>query len=201
MIQDFTMTRISMMVMLAGLGLIAGCTAVTVQPLAERPAQVCIKKNPAVIVDDFLPVVQEGFSRHNIATFVYDLPPLACPYVLEYTARQTWDMAIYLVSADLTIRNSNGREVGKAHYHLRNRGGLSLMKWQGTETKIAPVIDELLGQMQAGAVKDTSSVTQSNSMSPDKTQQQKLDELANTPGLSYEEYQRRYREISNPQMN
>jgi hypothetical protein len=35
-------------------------------------------------------------------------------------------------------------------YHLKGGGGLSVMKWQGTASKMDPVIDELLAGVNAG---------------------------------------------------
>ena len=136
---------------------LAGCTSVQVEPVAVRPELVCIQENPAVWVKDFLPVVRAGFARHGVPTETYAQVPRQCPYVLEYTARQTWDMAPYLSVAELTIRDASGRRVGQADYHLRGKGGLSLMKWQGTAAKLNPVIDELMGQMRPALVARSSS--------------------------------------------
>lgn len=132
--------------------ILAGCTSVQVEPVAVRPDLVCIQENPAVWVKDFLPAVRAGFARHGVPTETYAQVPRQCPYVLEYTARQTWDMAPYLSVAELTIRDAGGRQVGQADYHLRGKGGLSLMKWQGTAAKLNPVIDQLLGQMRPAPV-------------------------------------------------
>jgi hypothetical protein len=62
---------------------------------------------------------------------------------LSYTARRSWDFAPYLAQAELWLRQ-DGKQVGYAEYHLVGGGGLSLMKWQGTKTKMDPVIDQLL---------------------------------------------------------
>jgi hypothetical protein len=123
---------------------LTGCTSVKVQPLESRLDHVCIQLNPAVKVDDFLQVLRDGFARHRISTSVYEQPQVGCNYILEYTARRSWDITPYLSSADLTIRDDSGQVVGQAHYHLRGKGGLSLSKWQGTEAKMAPIIDALI---------------------------------------------------------
>jgi len=91
-------------------------------------------------------VLKEGFARHSIATSVYSesaTKPTGCEYVLTYTARQSWDFAPYLSQAELWLEK-DGREIGYAEYHLVGKGGLSLMKWEGTKTKMDPVIDDLL---------------------------------------------------------
>lgn len=126
--------------------LLTACTSVSVQPVAResRLQQVCIQRNPKVEVSDFLMVLQAGFSRHNIKTRLFDgAKPDDCEYVLNYTARRTWDIVPYLSQAELTLTR-NMEQVGYAQYHLRGRGGFSLMKWQGTASKIDPVIDRLL---------------------------------------------------------
>jgi hypothetical protein len=132
--------------MVAALALVAACTSVRVRPM-ERAAgvkHVCIESNPKVIVSDFVPVVRDGFARHGISTEVFsEDAPVGCEYVLTYTALRSWDFAPYLSHAELHLLRQ-GEEVAQAEYHLKAKGGWSLMKWQGTRTKMDPVIDELL---------------------------------------------------------
>lgn len=125
---------------------LAGCTSIQVQPLdrAANLKHICIKENPKVIVSDFLTVLRDGFDRHNISSEVFSGEiPDGCEYVCTYTALQSWDFTTYLSHAELRLE-SKGRKVAYAEYHLNGKGGLSLMKWQGTKTKMDPVIDELL---------------------------------------------------------
>ena len=58
-------------------------------------------------------------------------------------------MAMYMSDATIWIYR-NEQEIAKAVYHLNGGGGLSLMKWQGTATKIDPVIDALLAGVNSG---------------------------------------------------
>jgi len=128
----------------------AGCTSISVRPVSPELAiaDVCIEENPKVIVDDFLSVVRDGFDRHGIATKVVTRPtPKECEYVLTYTAFKNWDLGAYLHHAELRLER-NGRIIGSAEYHLVGQGGLSLMKWQSTKTKMDPVIDELLANIK-----------------------------------------------------
>ena len=134
---------------LAGLGVLSGCTSIEVEPLTVRPTNICIEQNPKVLVTDFVPVVQRGLSDRGISSEVYTQVPASCAYRLTYVAYRTWDIVPYLSSADLEIWDSEKRRLGAAHYYLRGKGGLSMMKWQGTETKMAPVLDELLKNMPA----------------------------------------------------
>ena len=128
-----------------------GCTSVTVRPI-EATAQlkhVCIQENPKVLVSDFVPVLRDGLSRHGISSEVYQTPaPADCDFIMTYTALRSWDFAPYLAHAELRLE-SRGLQVAYAEYHLRGGGGYSLMKWQGTKTKMGPVIDELLAAYQS----------------------------------------------------
>ncbi len=126
--------------------IVAGCTSIDVHPVStkEQITQVVIRKNSKVAVSDFLEVLQDGFKRHGIATrVVEDDAELKDEYVLNYVAYRNWDMAPYLTDATISI-DRNGRRVAEAEYHLKLKGGLSLTKWQGTKTKMDPVIDQLL---------------------------------------------------------
>ncbi len=123
-------------------------TSIQVQPLSMElnPETICIEENPKVIVGDFLSVVRNRLKHHGIDTRVFDSPdPNECEYILTYTALKSWDFTTYLHHAELRLER-NGQKVATAQYHLRNKGGLSLMKWQSTQTKMDPVIDQLLGK-------------------------------------------------------
>jgi hypothetical protein len=132
--------------LLALLGL-AACTTLDVRRLPPQQAKidcVCINKNNDVNVDDFVSVLQEGFDRHGIATKVIEgTVPRDCHYVLTYTADRWWDLAPYMVDAHLTI-TKDGQFVGSGHYHLFGHGGLDLAKYEGTSSKLNPVIDAML---------------------------------------------------------
>jgi hypothetical protein len=124
-----------------------GCTSVIVRPV-DREAllkHVCIQENPKVWVKDFLTVLKDGFERHGISSEVFSEGAAShCEFIVTYTARQSWDFANYLTHAELRLERQ-GLQIAYAEYHLKGGGGLSLMKWQGTKTKMDPVIDELLG--------------------------------------------------------
>ena len=63
--------------------------------------------------------------------------------LLTYTALRAWDFSPYLSRAELRLEK-NGMKVAEAEYHLRGKGGYSLMKWEGTKSKMDPVIEQLL---------------------------------------------------------
>ncbi len=136
------------LIVVCAAAILAGCTSVAVKPVNRERHQVqhvCIQENPRVIVAGFLESVELGLQRHRLTSerYVGDKPPEHCAYTLSYVARQNWDMAVYLWQAEVELRN--GAEiVGTAEYHLRSKGGLALNKWASVETKMAPVMDQLL---------------------------------------------------------
>lgn len=128
--------------------LLSGCTSITVKPAPQSEAlnRICIENNPKVTIKDFLPVVREGFQRHGLSTEVFDgAKPAGCDAVLTYTALRSWDFAPYLSVAELNL-HKNDQLIASAEYHLKLKGGFSLMKWQGVKTKMTPVIDQLLAE-------------------------------------------------------
>ena len=129
---------------------LVACTAIDVRPAQNLSSStpVCIINNPAVIVDDFVDVVRDGFNRHGIPTSVVDQSDAkTCEVTLTYTALRSWDLAPYLSHAELRLWR-NGAQVGFAQYHLKGKGGYSLAKWKGTKSKMDPVVDQLLGGVQ-----------------------------------------------------
>jgi hypothetical protein len=133
-------------IVIASVLAIVGCTSIQVQPIDSslNLKHICIRENPKVIISDFMTVLRDGFERHRITTEVFSgTAPDRCEFILSYTALQSWDMGAYLSEAELRLE-SKGRKVASAEYHLVGKGGFSLMKWQGTKTKMDPVIDELL---------------------------------------------------------
>jgi len=147
---------------------IGGCTSITVDPLAAsyNVRHICIRENPKVMVQDLVPVIADGLTRHQIESkFIASTldkdkvrregaesdqyymnitqAPDDCDFNLTYTARRSWDFGTYLSTADIAVSDQEG-VIAKANYHLINKGGLSLFKWQGVKTKLDPVMDELL---------------------------------------------------------
>lgn len=118
---------------------LTACTSVKVKPVDRSVAmnRVCIRTNPAVAVDDFVLVMQDGFQRHGIAAEVYDRDmPSSCEYVVDYTALRSWDFKPYLSHAEIRI-TEHGRLVASATYHLNGKGGFDMGKWRGTKPKWA----------------------------------------------------------------
>jgi hypothetical protein len=177
---------------------LVGCTSVDVRPVSskEQISQVVIRKNPKVAVADFLDVLISGFQRHGIATRVIsDDAELKDEYVVNYVAYRNWDMAPYLTDATISI-DRNGRRVAEGQYHLKGKGGLSLMKWQGTKTKMDPVIDQMLSGLVPRsdvAVEKTDNISADLRTNEDKapdlyTELTKLDELRKKGVITEEEF-------------
>ena len=139
------MKKLCVLLVLLAVGTV-GCTSINVRPIDAglKPTHVCIQENPKVKVDDFIQVVRDGFDRYGVTTEVFLVnAPETCKYILTYTALRNWDVAPYMYFAELRIEK-DGKEVGYAEYRLvGDKGGLSLMKFQGTKAKLDPVIDEL----------------------------------------------------------
>ena len=125
---------------------IAACTSIQVTPSQDlsKVERVCIVDNPKVTIAEFVGIIRDGFSRHNIATEVLpELEAKACQVTLTYTAMRSWDMATYLSHAELRLWRE-GKQVGFAQYHLNGKGGFALNKWKSSKSKMDPVIDQLL---------------------------------------------------------
>ena len=126
---------------------LSSCTSISVQPInrSANLKHICIHENVMVVDDSLLTALKAGFNRHHISTQVFTgNPPIGCEYILTYTALWSIDFATYLSDAEIGIKHK-GNIIASAKYRLRgDGGGLSLMKWQDTKTKIDPVIDALL---------------------------------------------------------
>lgn len=127
---------------------LSACTSVQVAPVSKAEIRniqhVCIVENPKVIIDDFVPTVQKRLQYHGIASRIVK-DEQGCEYSLHYSAKQSWDFKTYLSWAELKLQQGQ-KTVAQAEYYLKGKGGLSLNKWQSVETKMTPVVDELLGK-------------------------------------------------------
>jgi hypothetical protein len=130
--------------------MLGGCTTLQTSPISSKESinLTCIKFNSDNNVDDLVSVIQERFRSHGIETMVVkdSVMPPQCHYVLEYTADRWWDVAPYMVDAKLTL-TKDGLFIGGGHYHLNGHGGFDLAKWAGTPSKLNPVIDGMLANL------------------------------------------------------
>lgn len=132
--------------------LLSGCTAVTVDPVDSNfdITHVCIKDCPGTCFDRrMLYLIQDGFERHGITTEVFNCDlPSECEYAVTYSCERAWGMATYLGHAEIHLYHGKS-QIGNAVYHLKGKAGFALNDWENTKSKIDPVIDELLGGLQA----------------------------------------------------
>jgi len=132
------------------LALASACTTVDVNPVPARGYPIsllCIERNPEVVVDDLLAVIEQGVTRHGLRSRIVDAPfPEDCEYTLWYVAHRRWDIRPVLGYVELRVRY-RGETIGSATY--LSRPSLSPFKWRSTESKIGPVIDALFAQFQS----------------------------------------------------
>ena len=130
---------------------LSACTSMSGQPVdpALNVQHVCIQDNPQVIIDGFVGYLQDDFQRHGISTEVIGTQrPRNCEYVLSYTARRSWDLTTYMSTAAISLTR-NGRSIANVNWRLKGKGGMSLTKFKGTESKLDDIVDQLLAGYQA----------------------------------------------------
>ena len=128
---------------------LSACTVVNVNKTnaSKFPIKlICIEENPAVQIDDVLPTIDRNIRDRNIRTLIYkNNPPAQCDYTLWYTARRHLSVSPFLSQAEIRV-SYRGEVIASASYS--HGGGLDLSKWEGTETKLRPVLDELFSQFK-----------------------------------------------------
>lgn len=132
---------------LLSLALLSACTTMKIEPIDTKHniKQVCIKNCEQECFDgDMLSVIQKGFERHGLSTQVYreKLPP-DCVYHLIYYCERSWDLATYMHHAELRLFYDEN-QIGYAEFHLKGEGGFALTKFNTTEDKMNPVLDQML---------------------------------------------------------
>jgi hypothetical protein len=132
--------------------LMAACTSISVNKIdaAKYPIdRVCIQNNPAVLIDDLVPLLERELSKRSIVTSIYSgTAPAGCQYTLWYTALRGWDLVPYLRSVELRIMR-DGVTVASASY--AHGGGFDLSKFEGTEAKLKPMLDQLFADFSTRA--------------------------------------------------
>ncbi|WP_338523941.1 Sbal_3080 family lipoprotein [Pseudomonas batumici] len=127
---------------------LTGCTTVKVEPIDRKYhiSTLCIEENPAVVAGDFVDGLQTLLRQHNIKSQLYVRPvPSNCEYRMSYTAIRSWDFSAFLSDAQVWLYKGD-QQIGFAQYHLVGEGGFDPSKVGTVEEKMAPVINQLLGQ-------------------------------------------------------
>jgi len=124
--------------------LAAGC-AITqnVRPVtASDIRSICIKHNAQTFMTDFESELRSQIEARGIKARMYDgEAPSECRYRLEYTANWHWDLAMYLVYADLRVYDRD-LLIGEANYDARG-GGANFGKFGHTGEKLKPLTEQL----------------------------------------------------------
>lgn len=128
---------------------LSGCANVTsgnrYAGYTEKPAEICIVKNPRVTFSQALDSIELALAKrdvkYHIVTNASDCK-VDCAYMLNYEARRSWDFTTYLGSADLVLKK-NGQIISSAKYQA---GSMTLTKWGKTEERIDGMVGELLGE-------------------------------------------------------
>lgn len=133
------------------LTLFASLTACSINQIVEpvnsskKIDTLCIKQNDRVLREDFLPKLESQIRAFGIKTSRYGLEkPSMCIYSMEYTANWSWDMAMYLVYANMRVYE-NDQLVGSVEYDARSGSG-RMDKFGETSTKINPLIKQLFAK-------------------------------------------------------
>ena len=187
-------------VSLIALFTVSACTSISVHPVDPdlQVRHVCIQDNPQVIIDGFVEYLQDDFQRHGITTEVIGTQrPRHCDYVLSYTARRSWDIATYMSTASVSLTR-NGRSVASANYRLKGKGGMSLTKFKGTESKLDDIVDQLLAGYQVEPDATVASIEDDSVFSANvDAELQQLEELRKRGVISDEQFEEEKRALLN----
>lgn len=138
--------------LLAALILLSACTITRevrpVQSKIPQGATICIEENPRVIEPKILGVIERSLFRNGFIAEIHSKNPEYCKFRITYTAFQKWDVSTFLSEATIRLYEST-KLIGSAEYRIPagifGGGGANPKKWASTESKIAPLLDELLG--------------------------------------------------------
>lgn len=131
--------------------LLTGCATTQITSVPTNTAndikKVCIEHNAKVIVKNFDDILRNRLEDHGITSLIYnkDQKPNDCKYTLRYVAYQKWDMTMVMTHAELRLYKDDIK-IGYAEYHLPAGGLLNPKKYISNESKINPLIDQLLGK-------------------------------------------------------
>ena len=186
-------------ILILALASISACTSIKVNklnPNEHKVHHVCIERNSKVIVGEFPGVIEKGLHRHGITSEVYEGErPKHCEYYLTYTALKTWDVGMYLHHAELHHFKERGK-IAYAEYHLNGKGGLALNKWASVDSKMDPVINQLLAGYSPEMVDAYRQSIPDSSSSDDTTEELEKLKMWNSKGLiTDEEYAAKKKEL------
>ncbi len=130
--------------------LLSACSITqTVEPAEIDPAaELCVIKNSEVrdgFIQEFHSVLTEkGIKFKMVAESSI---PQDCEWTATYTARWTWDLALYLSFVEIKVFH-NGSLDGIATYDS-TRGGANMSKFIDAEPKIRELVEQLMQRKSA----------------------------------------------------
>lgn len=131
---------------------------------------------------------QKGFSVRELRP---GSKPSQCPLTTAYVGNWTWDLALYMVYADIKVYQY-GHQVGQATYDAKWGGGRP-DKFIDAEGKITELANQLFPNGAPEPEAKVEPVSTSHNTRLDK--ERRLQELMNDNSLGYEEYTRRRQAI------
>ncbi len=107
-----------------------------------KTSQLCIVENSAVR-PGFISALKKSLDEKNVDYRVVDqVSADKCEWKATYTARWSWDMAIYMAYAEIKIYK-NGKLDGEAVYDATNGVG-NMEKFIKGEDKVRELVDKLI---------------------------------------------------------
>ena len=135
------------LLIIAVLAIATGCSIQQrVDPIqVTNNEELCIQKNPSVR-EGFLAEVEKILTEKQIKYRIVEQLDASqqCEWTATYTANWAWDLAIYMVYAEIKVFH-NGKLDGEAIYDAR-MGGMNMNKFIDAEAKIRELIEQLIEQ-------------------------------------------------------
>jgi hypothetical protein len=167
-----SMKRVALGVTLCSAALLSGC-AITqaVKPVEQLATnEICVIDNPAVrmnVLDSYKRILTErGYVVTVLPASTSTVAP--CPVTSTYKANWRWDLAVYMVFAEIRIYR-DGQLAGIATYDAL-RGGLNLGKFIKADAKLEELVDQLLPRTRMAARETVRPPSGSASMSEASSQ-------------------------------
>lgn len=95
--------------------------------------------------------LRKSLSNHNMPnTLIEQNANPRDVYILDYTAKQSWDMSMYVSLIDLNIKRNN-QHIASAHYDaggVGGRGGMDMSKFNSTQSKLDHLVGSLVAKLK-----------------------------------------------------
>lgn len=128
--------------------LLTGCGITTEgslqAPLADRPENVCIIRNPAVAIAQAPTIFLQSFQARGVTAVVCETSKdCEFPWHMTYVLTRRWDMAPYLATGHVELYK-DGHLVSSVDFS--GGWGLNFAKFGNTRKKLDGMIGALLGE-------------------------------------------------------